>query len=311
VAVRLRALAPGKVNLSLFLGSVRAQDARHRLVTLYESVSLADELTLETLAGASDEVRCPGVSGRNLVADALEGLRARGWGAPAVRITIDKRIPVAAGMGGGSADAAAALRLAAALGGVDPDWLAPLAVSLGADVPAQLRPGLALGTGAGELVEPVAELAEHALVIVPLEGQGLSTAAVYREADRIGLTRSEPELGEREAALRAALAAGERLPADLLVNDLEPAAAALCPAVSGALRALREAGAEPALVCGSGPTCAGIWWEAGARERARRASAALRAQWPAASAVEPVSPGIGNPADAPAWGGETLRQTVG
>lgn len=292
MALTLRANAPGKVNLSLFLGPVRSQDGRHRLLTLYESVSLADELTLETLPDGRDEVLCPGVGGRNLVADALEGLRARGWSAPPVRVTIDKRVPVAAGMGGGSADAAAALRLALALGGVDPDWLAPLAVSLGADVPAQLEPGLALGTGAGELVEPLGPLAEHALAIVPIEGPGLSTAAVYREADRLRLARSEPELAEREAVLRAALAPGVRLPGELLVNDLEPAAEALCPNVRAALAALRSAGVDDALVCGSGPTCAGVCWGPGSRERAERVVAELRKGWPRADAAEPLSGSI-------------------
>jgi 4-diphosphocytidyl-2-C-methyl-D-erythritol kinase len=311
VAVTLRELAPGKVNLCLFLGQVRAADGRHRLVTLFESVSLADELTLTTLADGEDEVSCPGVAGPNLAAEALAGLRLRGWSAPPVRIEIVKRLPVAGGMGGGSADAAATLRLAVALGGVDPDWLAPLAVSLGADVPAQLQPGLAIGTGAGELVEPVPALGEHALAIVPLAGAELSTAAVYREADRLGLARSAPELAERETALRAALAPGAALGAELAVNDLEPAARSLCPAIAPALERLRELGAEAALVCGSGPTCAGLWWGEGARERARRASAALREQWPAARAVEPVSPGIGNPADVSDGGGETAAQAMG
>src|ERR1700680_4715174 len=94
-ALKLAALAPGKVNLCLFLGPLR-EDGRHELVTLLESVSLADELTLESDA-EHDCVVCPGVEGPNLVADALAGLRARGWDAPPVRIEIVKRIPVAAG----------------------------------------------------------------------------------------------------------------------------------------------------------------------------------------------------------------------
>jgi 4-diphosphocytidyl-2-C-methyl-D-erythritol kinase len=315
VAVRLRELAPGKVNLSLFLGPVRAQDARHRLVTLYESVSLADELTLETLARGSDEVLCPGVSGRNLVSEALEGLRTLGWSAPAVRITVDKRIPVAAGMGGGSADAAAALRLARALGErraqwrVPERWLAELAPALGADVPAALAPGVSIGTGAGELVAPRAALAGHALVIVPLP-YALSTPAVYREADRLGLPRCDAELDALELAMRSALGV-HQLPGKLLVNDLEPAARSLCPPIGEALAALRACGAAHVLVSGSGPTCFGIWWGAGAGERARRASAALRKHWPAARALEPVGPRIGNPADASGGDAETLPPAVG
>ncbi|MDE3130480.1 MAG: 4-(cytidine 5'-diphospho)-2-C-methyl-D-erythritol kinase, partial [Acidobacteriota bacterium] len=103
--MRLRALAPAKVNLSLFLGGTRA-DGRHRLVTLFESLSLADTVELEVVDGPGDQVVCPGVEGENLATRALVGLRARGWDAPAVRVAIEKRIPLAAGMAGGSADAA-------------------------------------------------------------------------------------------------------------------------------------------------------------------------------------------------------------
>ena len=114
---RLRCLAPGKVNLCLFIGRPRP-DGYHPLVSLVQPVSLADELELEPAAGDADEVVCPGVDGENLAAVALARFRAAtGWDGPPVRITIAKRVPVAAGMGGGSADAAAALRLAAAASG--------------------------------------------------------------------------------------------------------------------------------------------------------------------------------------------------
>jgi 4-diphosphocytidyl-2-C-methyl-D-erythritol kinase len=187
--LRLSALAPGKVNLCLFLGGVRP-DGRHELVTVYESVSLADELVLTTLPGGEDQVVAPGVEGPNLVADALAGLRARDWAAPAVRVEVDKRVPVAAGMGGGSADAAAALRLARRVAPVSAAAIAELAAELGADVPGQLEPGVALGTGAGERVEPMFALAAHAFVFVPLRAQ-LLTREVYAEADRLGLPRAD------------------------------------------------------------------------------------------------------------------------
>ena len=99
--MRLEAFAPGKVNLCLFLGPVRA-DGRHELVTLFESVSLADSISVEAAPGPADEVVCPGVEGPNLVGSALAGLRERGWRAPPVRVAIEKRIPVAGGMGGTS-----------------------------------------------------------------------------------------------------------------------------------------------------------------------------------------------------------------
>ncbi len=238
--------APAKINLCLFLGPPRS-DGRHRLVTVFDSIDLCDELELEVGVGTGDEVRCAGVSGPNLVGEALRALRAAGWDAPPVRVTIDKRIPVAAGMGGGSADAAAVLRCASRLAAVDDDVLSEIAAALGADVPGQLRPGPSLGTGAGEVITPLDGLAPYGVLVLP-QPFALSTAAVYREADRLGLGRSASELermtnGETEWA----------------VNDLEPAALSLAPRIAEALEAARNAGADHALVCGSGPTVIGLF----------------------------------------------------
>lgn len=294
------ARAPGKVNLCLLLGAARA-DGRHELVTVLESVSLADELELSTLAGGPDEVHCPGVQGPNLVSRALAGLRARDWGAPAVRIEIRKRVPVAAGMGGGSADAAAALRLANELAPVAAGHVFSIAASLGTDVPSQLAPGLALGTGAGEVVTPLAPLAPHAWLLLPSDRQ-LSTAEVYREADRLGLARSPHGLARERERLVSSLEersppVGEglrlpgeraRLPAALLVNDLQPAARSLCPQIDDALDAALGAGAEHAIVCGSGPTVAGLFWGEDARDRAEAAVGALDGHFPRACAAVPV-----------------------
>jgi 4-diphosphocytidyl-2-C-methyl-D-erythritol kinase len=271
--IRLRELAPAKVNLCLFLGPLRG-DGRHELVTLLESVSLCDELSLTTLpTGAGDEVICPGLEGRNLVADALAALRAAGWGAPPVRIEIRKQIPVAAGMGGGSSDAAAALRLADALEPLPDGLAARIARELGADVPSQLSPGVSLGTGAGEIVQPLEPLEEHAFVIVP-QPFGLPTAKVYAEADRLGLARPSLD-GLRESVL----AAVPRPPGELLVNDLQAAALSLAPALGETLEAVRRAGADHALVCGSGPTVIGVLWGADSAGRALRTASSLdRAQ---------------------------------
>lgn len=294
--MRLRALAPGKVNLSLFLGPPR-EDGRHELVTLFESVSLADQLSLTTLSGAvtADEVVCPAIPGQNLVADALAGLRARGWEGPPVRIEIDKRVPVAAGMGGGSADAAAALRLATELAPGRPEEVAELAAGLGADVPSQLAPGLVLGTGAGEVVESYPPLAPHALVLVPLD-VALPTPEVYREADRLGLPRPAEELRQALRQLRDALHPGARLPHELVVNQLQPATISLCPAVAGVLDAVRDAGAAQALVCGSGPTVAGLFWGEDGRRRADAAAAKLADPYPGAVAADPVGAEFAVPA---------------
>ncbi|MGH2836414.1 MAG: 4-(cytidine 5'-diphospho)-2-C-methyl-D-erythritol kinase [Solirubrobacteraceae bacterium] len=284
--MRLRALAPAKVNLSLFLGGTRA-DGRHRLVTVFESLSLADELELE-VTGSEDVVVCPGVEGENLASRALAGLRARGWDGPPVRVAIEKRIPVAAGMAGGSADAAAALRLAMAIAPGRAEEVDELAAELGTDVPSQLMPGLALGTGAGDIVEHFEALAEHAFVVVPSEF-ALSTPDVFREADRLGLQRSDAELDARYEELVASLVPDSQLPDGLLVNDLEPAAVSLCPWCAEALDALRAAGAEHAMVSGSGPTVVGIWWGLGAVGRALAAAQKLRDQYPQTVGAEPVS----------------------
>ncbi len=289
--MRLRALAPAKVNLCLFLGGVRT-DGRHELVTLFESVSLADELVLETLADGPDRVVCPGVDGPNLVAGVLGGLRADGWGAPPVRIEIEKRIPVAAGMGGGSADAAAALRLAQQVEPFPADAIAELAARLGADVPSQLAPGVVLGTGAGERVEPCGSLAPHAFVIVPLRF-ALSTPAVYAEADRLGLGREAADLEARLSSLRTGLAPGARLPQSLVVNDLQPAAVSLCPEISEALEAVSAIGADHAFVSGSGPTVAGLYWGDDGPEHAEGAAASLAERFPAATTATPAAPQLG------------------
>ncbi|HET9094691.1 MAG TPA: hypothetical protein VFN36_06345 [Solirubrobacteraceae bacterium] len=284
--MRLRSLAPAKVNLSLFLGGPRA-DGRHRLVTVFESLSLADTVTLE-VAGEEDVVVCPGVVGENLAQRALAALRTRGWDGPPVRISIEKRIPVAAGMAGGSADAAATLRLAMALAPGRAEEVDRIAAELGADVPSQLLPGVALGTGAGEIVEHFEALPEHACLVLPSEF-GLATPEVFREADRLGLPRTDAELDARYEALLAALAPEPGLPAELMVNDLQGAAVSLCPWCAGAMESLRAVGAEHAMVSGSGPTVVGLWWGAEAADRARAAAVRLAATHPRAVVARPVA----------------------
>jgi len=290
--VKLRALAPGKVNLCLFLGAPRA-DARHQLVTLFESVSLADELWLSTDTNC-DAVVCPGIEGPNLVAQALSALRDRGWDGPEVQVEILKRIPVAAGMGGGSADAAAMLRMACELAPGRPEEIAVLAAELGADVPSQVAPGLVLGTGAGDQVEPFEPLAPHALLLVP-QPVALSTAEVYREADRLGLPRDPDQLSARYEQLVSLLKPGARLPDELLINDLEPAALSLCPEAGAALGQVRAAGADQALVSGSGPTVAGLFWGSDAKDRAALAAASLAGSFPGAVCAVPVGAEYGLP----------------
>lgn len=245
--------APAKLNLCLYLGAPR-EDGLHELCSLFEPLALAD--LIEVTPADRDEVICSGVEGENLAARALAALRERSWAHEPLRIEIEKRVPVAAGLGGGSADAAAVLRLAA---GEVAD-LPRLAAELGADVPSQLRPSPALVRGAGERVEPLPDPAEHAAVLLP-GGGGLSTPEVFAEADRLGLGRSVEELDDLAGQLREAAGSGASPLAypELLVNDLTEAAVSLRPDIGDALRALRAAGAHVAILSGSGPTAVGLF----------------------------------------------------
>jgi 4-diphosphocytidyl-2-C-methyl-D-erythritol kinase len=231
-------------------------DGLHELRSLFCPLLLADRLEVSDAQGDGDEVHCAGVDGPNLVGVALEAMRARGWRHDPVRVEIDKRIPIAAGLGGGSADAAAVLRLAAGeISGVD-----ELAAGLGADVPSQLEPDFALVGGAGERVEPLPAPGEFAVVLIP-DDDGLTAAEVYAHADELGIGRTAAELEEIEAQLRAA-AVEDASPleyASLLRNDLEQAAVSLRPQIAEALDALEEVGARRVLVAGSGPTVVGIF----------------------------------------------------
>lgn len=291
----ISAQAFAKVNLCLLVGGPRP-DGRHELVTLLESVQLSDELQIVAPSpSGGDEVVCAAVSGPNLVGEAIARLRRAGWGAPPVRVEIEKRIPVAAGMGGGSADAAALLRCAPELAPVDAAVAEGIAAALGSDVPSQLHPGLVLGVGAGDVVQAMPELAEHALLVIPHPFE-LSTADVYREADRLALGRSDDELARLRAELECSLAGAEKtLPERLLVNDLQPAALSLRPDIGAALTAMREAGTGSALVCGSGPTVIGVFWGPEAAAKADAARGRLGQSFPRAFTVVPLCGGVGAP----------------
>jgi 4-diphosphocytidyl-2-C-methyl-D-erythritol kinase len=245
--------APAKLNLCLLIGG-RREDGLHPLCSLFEALSLADRIVVTE--SESDEVVCPGVDDTNLAAIALAALRGRGWERPPLRVEIEKRIPVAAGLGGGSADAAAVLRLAAA----EVEGVPELAAEIGSDIPSQLDPGFALVSGVGEEVEALPAPAEHAFVLIP-DSAGLPTAEVYAEADRLGLGRPPEELQAARERL-AELAGGGSSPLEYagnLVNDLQEAALSLRPSIAKALDALRETGARTALVTGSGPTVFGLF----------------------------------------------------
>jgi 4-diphosphocytidyl-2-C-methyl-D-erythritol kinase len=274
-------MAPAKLNLCLYLGETR-EDGLHEIRSVFEPLQLSDELLVTRAFGEEDEVICEGVEGPNLVATALARLREAGWSTPPLRVEITKRIPVAAGLGGGSADAAAVLRLARG----EVEGIRAIAASVGADVPSQLEPRPCLVAGAGEVIEPVLPPGPHAIVLVSQE-EGLSTAEVYAKADQVSAPRGEKELDALRRRLHDALDAGAS-PLDYtehLVNDLEPAAVAMRPEIDDVLDALREAGAGHAMVTGSGPTAFGLFAD---QEAADAAAEELRGRYPAALATAPL-----------------------
>ena len=252
---------PGKVNLYLAVGDNRP-DGYHELTTVFHAVSLFDEITVRTADVLSLEVMGEGaellpVDGRNLAWQAAELLAEHVGRTPEVSITIEKAIPVAGGMAGGSADAAAVLVAMNTLWetGVPRRDLHTLAAQLGSDVPFALHGGTALGTGRGEELATV--LARNTFHWVLAFGRrGMSTPAVFREIDRLREVGEPPRLDAAEPVL-AALAAGDpHQLAPLLGNELQPAALSIDPGLRRTLRAGVEAGALAGIVSGSGPTCA-------------------------------------------------------
>jgi 4-diphosphocytidyl-2-C-methyl-D-erythritol kinase len=293
---RLRCLAPGKVNLCLFIGRPRA-DGYHPLVSLVQPVSLADELEPAGPGATADEVVCPGVDGPNLAGAALAAFReATGWDAPPQRLTIRKRVPVAAGMGGGSADAAATLRLAAAAAGRDAEELRDVAAQLGADVPSQLAPERCLMTGVGEVVRALGDPEACGLLIVP-SAHSLATPQVYAEFDRLALGRDLDELDRLSGQVPGAARDGSLLAERLLHNDLEAPARSLCPPIGDALADVRASGAVRAMVSGSGPTVFGLFGGPEGVAHAQAAAAVLRPRHPHAVAATPVGRAFAAPVE--------------
>jgi len=254
--------APAKINLDLAVGPLRS-DGFHDVATAYHAVSLYDEviatesdgLVVSVSAGTGVPVEDVPQDPSNLAAAAAMALARHVGRAPDVALHITKGIPVAGGMAGGSADAAAALVACDALWGtaLPRAEIAGLAAGLGSDVPFALLGGTAMGTGRGEVLAPVLARGTFQWVVALADG-GLSTPAVYAECDRLrGETPvPEPRVGD---ALMAALRAGD---ADALGaalrNDLQEAACTLRPRLRQTLETGQEAGALGAIVSGSGPT---------------------------------------------------------
>jgi 4-diphosphocytidyl-2-C-methyl-D-erythritol kinase len=255
---------PGKVNLYLEVGD-RRDDGYHELTTVFHAVSLLDEVTVRNADMLSLELVGEGADSlptdeRNLAWRAAELMADHVGRAPDVAITVEKTIPVAGGMAGGSADAAAVLVAINSLWelGVPRRDLHTLAARLGSDVPFALHGGTALGTGRGEELATVLARSTFYWVLAFADG-GMSTPAVFAEIDRLRDSKDRslpPQLDDPEPVL-AALASGDAASlAPLLGNDLQPAALSLNPNLRRTLRAGVEAGALAGVVSGSGPTCA-------------------------------------------------------
>jgi 4-diphosphocytidyl-2-C-methyl-D-erythritol kinase len=257
---------PGKVNLYLAVGD-RREDGYHELTTVFHAVSLLDEVTVRNADVLSLEMVGEGADSlpadeRNLAWQAAELMAEHVGRAPDVTITVEKSIPVAGGMAGGSADAAAVLVAMNSLWelGVPRRDLHTLAARLGSDVPFALHGGTALGTGRGEELATVLARSTFHWVLAFADG-GLSTPAVFAEIDRLRESkagdRSLPPALEDPEPVLAALASGDPgALAPLLGNDLQPASLSLDPGLRRTLRAGTEAGALAGIVTGSGPTCA-------------------------------------------------------
>ena len=255
----VRVRVPGKINLHLSVGDLR-EDGFHDLVTVFHAVDLFDELVISP--AERNAVRTTGLAGvpagaKNLAAAAAKLLAKRSRTGGPVAIDIDKQIPVAGGMAGGSADAAAALVGCAALWGLElsRDQLAEIGAELGSDVPFALTGGTAVGTGRGERLSPVLARTPLHWVLALSEG-GLSTPTVFAELDRMRASGQPPRVGGVQDMLTALTSGDPAQVAKALGNDLQAAAISLQPGLRRTLRAGIAAGALGGLVSGSGPTVA-------------------------------------------------------
>lgn len=258
----VRVRVPAKLNVALHVGPLD-DDGYHPLNTVFQAVSLYDEIVATPLPGGDVQVHTTGANGLdgpdNLAVRAARLLQQRHRVTDGCRLTVRKAIPVAGGMAGGSADAAGALVACAKLWQLDlaAEELTELAAELGSDVPFSLLGGVAIGTGRGDRLVPLLVRGTLWWVLV-FDGAGLSTPGVYRRFDELSEQGRAPrELADIDPELLRALAAGDaEALAPLLINDLAAAAVDLCPPLAETLEAGRAAGALAGLVSGSGPTCA-------------------------------------------------------
>ncbi|MGO1637126.1 MAG: 4-(cytidine 5'-diphospho)-2-C-methyl-D-erythritol kinase [Ancrocorticia populi] len=291
------ATAPGKVNLALRVGPPRT-DSFHPLDTVFEAVDVYESVSATfdrseisvTMSGKGQDLP---TDEQNLAVKAAMALRASFGGSDGVHLEIDKRIPVAGGMAGGSADAAATLVACNELWELEAsaDELLEIAASIGSDVPFALMGGLAHGVGRGERLVPINADVHHYWVMITAP-DGLSTPAVFGEFDQIMGYRPVPEaLVPDTRDLQRALAAGNTSEiASLLINDLEEPAFSLRPGLRALYKAVKSRGMA-AILSGSGPTVAVLAESKGAADQLAKELATehpdagiLRANGPVAGA---------------------------
>ena len=255
--------APGKVNLSLHVGQV-GDDGYHPLVTVFQAVSLYEDVLATAAAEFTLEVHGPGAElvptdESNLALRAARALAEHTGVEQGAHLEITKGVPVAGGMAGGSADAAATLVALDALWGtgLGREELCAVGASLGADVPFALTGHTAVGTGRGDTLTPAMVHGQFHWAFA-LRGEGLSTPAVFRHFD--ALTDASHDMpDDADTELMAALRAGDaRRLGSALSNDLQASALDLAPDLEATMAAARAAGALGVVVSGSGPTIAAL-----------------------------------------------------
>ncbi|MCY1144908.1 4-(cytidine 5'-diphospho)-2-C-methyl-D-erythritol kinase [Actinoplanes sp. Pm04-4] len=258
----VRVRVPAKINLHLGVGPLRA-DGFHELNTVYHAISLFDELTARagdtlTLTMEGEGAGTLALDETNLIIRAAKALAARTRVPAYARLHLRKTIPLAGGLAGGSADAAAALIACDLLWGtgLSREELAEVGATLGSDIPFLLHGGTALGTGHGEAISPILARPTTWHWVVAVADGGLSTPEVYRKLDELRDGSWPPKaLGDADELMSALRQRDPEVLGAVLGNDLQPAALALRPELADVLKAGAEAGAVAGLVSGSGPTC--------------------------------------------------------
>ncbi|MCC2307150.1 4-(cytidine 5'-diphospho)-2-C-methyl-D-erythritol kinase [Cellulomonas chengniuliangii] len=289
----IRVRAPGKVNLGLRVGP-REPDGYHPLVTVFQAVSVYEDVVATasddmTLTVSGPQAHLVPTDGTNLALRAAQALAEYAGIDAGVHLHIEKSVPVAGGMAGGSADAAAALLACDALwgAGLSREQLHELAASLGSDVPFGLVGHTAVGSGRGDVLTPALSRGEYHWVFA-VRDSGLSTARVYAEFDAMTGAGAASLGPDSDLELLQALRAGDALALGrALRNDLQPAALELAPELAETLATADDVGALGVIVSGSGPTVAAL---ARSRTHAQAIATALTAAGVADTALTAVGP---------------------